>query len=314
MSFVTQKDHTMKNLLTPILFFTSTLMTLAQTEFEYFALNLPDMEEVNFNALTVDSTYDNSKIESFVSLHLNVVGLTTQTPINADINIYLNSDFIKIDSGKVEDGEFTTRLTNFGWYIISLTAPGYFETTDTIWVISGKREAISREVYMAPIETGMHMTQNNINFNFDKTSLSEQSFAELNEEAIFFKKNPTVVFEIAGHTDSDGPKNYNLLLSQRRAEAVVNYLVSQGVERSQLVAHGYGDTRPMNSNETKSDKANNRRVEFKVLTMESSLVHHQEIKSNQNKASSSLKLKPLLPSNRNLFIASVLRSIRKENY
>ena len=279
-------------------------MMVAQTEFEYFTLNPPAMEEINFNAMTIDSTYDNSKVESFVSLHLNVVGLTTQTPINANINIYLDSDFIKIDSGKVEDGEFNTRLTNFGWYIISLTAPGYFETSDTIWVISEKRKVINRDFYMVPIEAGMNITHNNINFNFDKTNLSEQSFAELDEEAIFFRKNPTVVFEIAGHTDSDGPKDYNLLLSQRRAQAVVDYLVSQGVERSQLIAHGYGDSRPMNSNETKSDKANNRRVEFKVLTMESSLVHQQKIKNDQIRTSVSLKLKPLLPSNRNLFKAS----------
>ena len=294
----------MKNLLTLFLIFASTSMMVAQTEFEYFTLNPPAMEEINFNAMTIDSTYDNSKVESFVSVHLNVVGLTTQTPINANINIYLDSDFIKIDSGKVEDGEFNTRLTNFGWYIISLTAPGYFATSDTIWVISEKRKVINRDFYMVPIEAGMNITHNNINFNFDKTNLSEQSFAELDEEAIFFRKNPTVVFEIAGHTDSDGPKDYNLLLSQRRAQAVVDYLVSQGVERSQLIAHGYGDSRPMNSNETKSDKANNRRVEFKVLTMESSLVHQQKIKNDQIRTSVSLKLKPLLPSNRNLFKAS----------
>jgi len=294
----------MKNLLTLFLIFASTSMMVAQTQFEYFTLNPPAMEEINFNAMTIDSTYDNSKVESFVSLHLNVVGLTTQTPINANINIYLDSDFIKIDSGKVEDGEFNTRLTNFGWYIISLTAPGYFATSDTIWVISEKRKVINRDFYMVPIEAGMNITHNNINFNFDKTNLSEQSFAELDEEAIFFRKNPTVVFEIAGHTDSDGPKDYNLLLSQRRAQAVVDYLVSQGVERSQLIAHGYGDSRPMNSNETKSDKANNRRVEFKVLTMESSLVHQQKIKNDQIRTSVSLKLKPLLPSNRNLFKAS----------
>jgi len=304
----------MKNFLALFLFFSSTLITLAQAEFEYFALNPPDMAGLNFNALPIDSTYDNSKNENFVSLHLNVVGLTTQTSINADIDIYLNSDFIKIDSGKLEDGEFNTRLTNFGWYIISLTAPGYFETSDTIWVISENRKAIYRDVYMAPVESGMNMTQNNINFNFDHAILDEQSLAELDKEAIFFKKNPAVIFEIAGHTDNDGPKDYNLLLSQRRAQAVVNYLVSRGVERSQLIAHGYGDTRPVNGNKTKSDKASNRRVEFKVLALESNLVHQQKIKNNKTRASTALKLEPLLPSpNRNQIIAGVLRSIRSTN-
>ena len=294
----------MKTLLALFFFLASTLMMLAQTEIEYFTMNLPGNEGIYFNALTIDSIYDKSKTESVVSLHLEVVGLTTQTPINADIEIYLDSDYIKDYSGKVENGEFNIDLKDFGWYIISVSSPGYFETSDTIWVISEKRKVINRDFYMVPIEAGMNITHNNINFNFDKTNLSEQSFAELDEEAIFFRKNPTVVFEIAGHTDSDGPKDYNLLLSQRRAQAVVDYLVSQGVERSQLIAHGYGDSRPMNSNETKSDKANNRRVEFKVLTMESSLVHQQKIKNDQIRTSVSLKLKPLLPSNRNLFKAS----------
>jgi len=303
----------MKTLLALFFFLASTLMMLAQTEIEYFTMNLPGNEGIYFNALTIDSIYDKSKTESVVSLHLEVVGLTTQTPINADIEIYLDSDFIKDYSGKVENGEFNIDLKDFGWYIISLSSPGYFETSDTIWVISEKRKVINRDLYMAPVEIGMNMTQNNIKFNFDKTSLSEQSLAELDKEAIFFNKNPNVVFEIAGHTDSDGPKDYNLLLSQRRAEAVVNYLVSQGVERSQLIARGYGDTKPVNGNETKSDKANNRRVEFKVLTLESSLVHQQRIENSQTKASKSLKLESLVSSpNKNLFITSVLKSVDKK--
>jgi|GEM_PF-1353549 len=302
----------MKTLLALFLFFASASIALAQTEFEYFTMNLPNNEGIDVNPLTIDSIYNKSKIESFVSLHLEVVGLTTQTPIDADIEIYLDSDFIKDYSGKIENGEFNIDLKDFGWYIISVSSPGYFETSDTIWVISEKRKMISRDLYMAPVEIGMNMTQNNISFNFDKTSLSEQSLAELDKEAIFFNKNPNVVFEIAGHTDSDGPKDYNLLLSQRRAEAVVNYLVSQGVERSQLIAHGYGETKPMNSNTTKSDKANNRRVEFKVLTLESSLVHQQRIESSQIRTSKSLKQEPLTSSPyKNLFITSVLRGADK---
>lgn len=293
----------MKNLIVFPLFLASTLFTFAQTaqkdndyEMDSYKRNRAlyaigaAFEQFTFNPLNTDSagtvpaTVDSDNLdkasaegEGTVSLHINVVGLTTQNPINANIEIFYNSDFIKVDSGKVGNGKFNTTLANFGWYMISLSAPGYFEASDTIWVTSEQRKTINKNFYMAPVEIGMNMTQNNISFNFAKTSLSEQSLAELDKEAIFFNKNPNVVFEIAGHTDSDGPKGYNLLLSQWRAQAVVNYLVSQGVERSQLIAHGYGDTKPMNNNETKLDKANNRRVEFRVISTEI-LVKNQGIK------------------------------------
>ncbi len=97
--------------------------------------------------------------------------------------------------------------------------------------------------------------------------MSEQSFPELDKVVKLFKENPGVAFEIAGHTDSDGPDDYNLILSQGRAQAVVNYLVGHGVTGSQLMAQGYGETKPIDTSQTKAGKAKNRRVEFKVLTV-----------------------------------------------
>ena len=289
----------MRNFLAIYLLFVSTLITQAQTEyknsdfgvdsnkwanpafemvslFEPSSMNAITNEDMDIDLINVSTPADNLT-ESFVALHLNVIDLTTQATMDAAINIFHNSDFIKDYSGKVENGAFNIHLKDFGWYIISLTAPGYFEASDTVWVVSEKRKSIDRDVYLVPVEVGMKIT-NNINFNFDKTILSEQSLAELDKEVVFLNNNPDVVFEIAGHTDSDGSKAYNLLLSQRRAQAVVDYLVSQGVERTQLIARGYGDTRPLKSNETKLDKANNRRVVLTVLTVDSNLIAKQQIK------------------------------------
>ena len=98
--------------------------------------------------------------------------------------------------------------------------------------------------------------------------MTAECFAELDKEIPFLKSNPNVVLEIAGHTDSDGTKEHNLLLSQRRAQAVVDYLVDHGANRTQLIARGYGETKPIKSNDTKADKANNRRVVFTILTMD----------------------------------------------
>jgi outer membrane protein OmpA-like peptidoglycan-associated protein len=259
----------MKNLLVLSLVFASTLVTLAQTSNKKAAVSLFKSSDYSSHqdSLIVESNDDHSTTDELAFLHLKVVGLTTQSPVNADITIFYNSDFIKDRSGKAESGEFNASLNKFGWYIISLSAPGYFEATDTVWLINEKGMIFNKVFYLVPIEVGMSVTLNNINFNFGKTTLSEESFIELDKEVTFLNNNPKVVFEIAGYSDSVGPKNYNLVLSQGRAQTVIDYIVSQGAERAQLVAHGYGETRPAKSNETESGKANNRRVEFTVLSM-----------------------------------------------
>ncbi|HNC97874.1 MAG TPA: OmpA family protein, partial [Myxococcota bacterium] len=74
--------------------------------------------------------------------------------------------------------------------------------------------------------------------------------------------------EVAGHTDSDGNDNFNLELSQRRVEAVLQYLVARGVAPERLVAKGYGESRPVANNRSPDGKAKNRRVEFQILKRE----------------------------------------------
>jgi outer membrane protein OmpA-like peptidoglycan-associated protein len=72
------------------------------------------------------------------------------------------------------------------------------------------------------------------------------------------------VIEVAGHTDNSGDPSSNLQLSQQRAAAVRDYLISQGVAPTSLVAKGYGDTRPVGSNDTDEGKFHNRRIEFTI--------------------------------------------------
>ena len=73
-------------------------------------------------------------------------------------------------------------------------------------------------------------------------------------------------FEItAGHTDSDGSESFNQKLSEGRAQSAVNYLISKGISASRLVAKGYGESIPMEENDSKEHKAKNRRVELKII-------------------------------------------------
>ena len=80
------------------------------------------------------------------------------------------------------------------------------------------------------------------------------------------KDNPSVSIELAGHTDNTGDADANLILSQSRADAVMNYLVQKGIDAARLSSQGYGDSAPIDSNETDEGRTNNRRTELKIIS------------------------------------------------
>ena len=84
----------------------------------------------------------------------------------------------------------------------------------------------------------------------------------INQIYNLMKDNPALKFEVGGHTDSDGDAASNMKLSQARADAVRNQLISMGIDGSRLTAKGYGSTKPIADNSTFDGKAKNRRVEF----------------------------------------------------
>jgi outer membrane protein OmpA-like peptidoglycan-associated protein len=102
-----------------------------------------------------------------------------------------------------------------------------------------------------------------IHFDVDSAVIQARSEPVIAEIAQIMRENPSWRFQIEGHTDSDGGAAYNLALSQRRAQAVVDDLVKRyGIARSRMIAKGYGLTKPIASNATDEGKALNRRVEL----------------------------------------------------
>ena len=132
-------------------------------------------------------------------------------------------------------------------------------------MLSEKASPIEREFFLAPIEVGQTVTLENIYFDSGKARLKEESYPSLDNVVGFFTDNPAIAFEIGGHTDQLGTDESNLKLSQWRAQAVVAYLVSKGVNRLQLKAIGYGETQLLDTAESPEAYSKNRRVEFKVL-------------------------------------------------
>ncbi|GAV19681.1 OmpA-OmpF porin, OOP family [Mariprofundus micogutta] len=104
-----------------------------------------------------------------------------------------------------------------------------------------------------------------INFPHDSAELTPASIAILDNAVATLKRRAKINVEVAAHTDSSGKDSYNQALSERRAASVMNYLASKGIAANRLTSKGYGETQPITSNETSDGRAQNRRVELRVM-------------------------------------------------
>jgi OmpA-OmpF porin, OOP family len=110
--------------------------------------------------------------------------------------------------------------------------------------------------------TDAKIVTHGINFDVDKATIKPESMGTLNMIVKVMQNTPDLKFEVDGHTDNSGNSQHNMTLSQQRADAVEAQLISMGIDASRLTTKGFGDTKPISSNDTQDGKANNRRVEF----------------------------------------------------
>ncbi|MHB1143534.1 MAG: OmpA family protein [Thiobacillus sp.] len=101
-----------------------------------------------------------------------------------------------------------------------------------------------------------------VNFDFDKSTIRQEDLPNIDKDIAALETWGNVNIEVAGHTDSRGSDKYNMSLSQRRAEAVRNYLISKGIAADRLSAKGYGESQPVADNATDEGRFKNRRVEL----------------------------------------------------
>jgi outer membrane protein OmpA-like peptidoglycan-associated protein len=196
----------------------------------------------------------------------DVIDKKTDQKVNsAKVNVVLKSDRATQYALTAVDGKYEQAISSLGWYLFTTSAEGYLNSTDSVEVNSQEITTVIKNLFLTPIEVGLTVRLKNIYFDFDKTTLKSESFVELDKVVDFLKSNSSVSIEISGHTDSKGSDTYNQNLSQGRSQSVVDYLISQGIETSRLQAQGYGESKPIDSNETEEGRANNRRVEFTVL-------------------------------------------------
>jgi len=194
-----------------------------------------------------------------------VLDAKTNKPIEGELDLFFNSDIIKEDIQIIHDGKYHEKVSKLGWYMLDILSPGYLSISDTIWFVHEGEKSVKKDYHLIPIEVGLNVVIENVYFYFGQTILKPESSGSLDKIVEFIKANPTIALEIDGHTDDEGADDYNLTLSQGRAEAVVQYLIKVGVEPSRLTAKGFGETKPIDKAKTKAAKSRNRRVEFTIV-------------------------------------------------
>jgi flagellar motor protein MotB len=164
-------------------------------------------------------------------------------------------------------GEFLVSLPTDRDYALTVSKDGYlfFSENFSLSGVHLTTDPYLKDIPLKPIQAGEAVILRNIFFETDKYDLKESSLIELQKLLDFMKHNSGLRMEIGGHTDNVGTNEYNLQLSQNRAKAVHDYLISAGIKPERIVYKGYGDSYPIDSNETEEGRARNRRTEFKVI-------------------------------------------------
>ena len=164
------------------------------------------------------------------------------------------------------EGNYLTTLPIGKDYAFNVNKKGYLFYSDNFLLSQQSPDSThEKNIALSPIEKDASIVLKNIFFETSKFNLKPESQAELDKLIQLLNDNPTLKIEISGHTDSIGKAPDNLKLSQNRAKAVVDYLISKKIPATRLVSKGYGSTKPVANNKTEEGRALNRRTEMKVL-------------------------------------------------
>jgi outer membrane protein OmpA-like peptidoglycan-associated protein/tetratricopeptide (TPR) repeat protein len=195
--------------------------------------------------------------------------------INAEEKDYKNTrvQLKSVSSRKVTDipvdtvtGKYVAAVLFRDDYILTVKQKGYVNESRYIARVDPKNvEPLNFPIDLKPIEVGMSYRLNDVYFAFNAFDLPRESRMVIGEFYRFLHDNPTLKVSIEGHTDNIGKEEDNLLLSQRRAKAVYDHLISLGIAPSRLAYKGFGESLPIATNQTDEGRAKNRRTEFVII-------------------------------------------------
>jgi outer membrane protein OmpA-like peptidoglycan-associated protein len=168
------------------------------------------------------------------------------------------------------EGDFLVCLPSGINYGLTISRKGYLFSSENIPLMDGfsKTKPKEIEVKLNSIVAGATTTLNNIFFETNSWKLKDESTTQLNEITKFMVNNPGIIIEVVGHTDGIGTAGYNLELSGKRAESVVQELVRRKIDPGRIKSRGAGFTVPVGDNATEEGRSANRRTEFVITKVD----------------------------------------------
>lgn len=206
----------------------------------------------------------------------------SRVPVQARIKLVdvQTGDTVRAMTSGKGDGKFLMSVPMNREYAAYAEAPGYIFTSKHFYLKDLKEDIyFDIAINLLPLPPPTKPTEpvkpaapvvvvlNNIFFDLGKYDLKKESYIELAVLLGYLQQNPKMKIEIQGHTDNTGSEESNITLSQNRAESVMNYLISKGIDPQRVSAAGYGESQPLAPNDTEEGRARNRRTAFQILEM-----------------------------------------------
>jgi len=244
----------------------NSLLVSADGEVAYFASDreggLGDLDLYSFEL------YPEARPLAVSFIRGKVTDRTNGQPVEADVQLY-DLATGKLATGAYSDpltGEFLVCIPAGRSYALNASSEGYLFFSQNYDVAAGTpKEPYTLNVPLSPLTAGSVIALRNIFFNTASYELLPTSNAELDKLTALLKSNPTLRIELGGHTDNVGADAANMTLSDQRAQAVRDFVIAQGIDASRITAKGYGETKPVATNDTEEGRAQNRRTEVTVL-------------------------------------------------
>jgi len=240
------------------------LMVAADGKTAYFASDrLRQSNDLNIYRFTLREDIQAARttwIEGRVTDQRNGSGLPSEVKL---MNLQLKADSLVVQTD--ENGQFLITLPEGGAYGFFVKRKGFLPYSQPFQFPAGIKDTIYQvNIQLLPLEKGASFNLNTVYFKTSLAELDVRSFAELDVLASLLIENPSIRIQINGHTDNIGKTADNLLLSKQRANAVYEYLSRQGIDTRRMSSKGWGDTKPVASNETDDGRALNRRTEIVI--------------------------------------------------
>jgi len=197
---------------------------------------------------------EHEKVEFIASV------LNSTTKQKVKIKVYANNKTVE-ETLIAEAGEKIFLRKGDRYQVVTASEEGYFFSSKEI--VAGGESSVTLEV--VPIELDGKIALNNITFETNSAALKKSSQFELDLVVELMKVNPKLQVEISAHTDDVGDDDSNMKLSNKRAQSALEYLTKKGVAKERIVPIGYGEAKPLVGNDSEENRAQNRRIELRVL-------------------------------------------------